>query len=164
MSGQFFTSGDTNGRSWLAEVGWQAASGAFYSNDFNVRDYWDGAAWHNYPSLCLHYEAIKVATMNSTSHTEIWHDGWMRIFYWLLASLCDTSMTWTLTHLPVSLQTWVTASCSQLCSVPLSNRRPPRSQRTRGALWFVPAPHLFWNILAEPCRSNRTWEVKQRSN
>lgn len=28
----------------MAEVGWQAASGAFYSNDFNVRDYWDGAA------------------------------------------------------------------------------------------------------------------------
>lgn len=28
----------------MAEVGWQAASRAFYSNDFNVRDYWDGAA------------------------------------------------------------------------------------------------------------------------
>lgn len=47
MSEQFFTRADTN------------ASRAFYSNDFNMRDYWDEAAPHNYQSLCLRYGAMK---------------------------------------------------------------------------------------------------------
>lgn len=47
MPEPFFTAGDTN------------ASRASSSNDLNVRDYWDAAARHNYPSLRLHSGALK---------------------------------------------------------------------------------------------------------